>query len=339
MLAVDFLITRHGQTIEYSYEARSGRRLGIFGPSGAGKTTAIEVTAGLATPKSGSVTLDGRLLTQVGTSRTSVLLPPHERRIGLISQRPQLFPHLSVRENLLYGKGQRTLAPLLPMIERLELGPLLSARPSQLSGGEAQRVSIARTLGRSNQVLLLDEPFQGLDDRLRRELLLLLDDLLGALEIPVVLVAHELELVAQFADDLIVIENGRALGSGSLAALLREPATVAMAKILGYTTFVTIHGSSRIGVHPERVIAEADPTRGCVVPVTVLSTRDVGTGVRYRLRLGDQELVVTFADHRLDQDDQPRVTVLDPPVYGHDGRCLGRWSSTVAFAEDGGSNR
>ncbi|MGC9155318.1 MAG: ATP-binding cassette domain-containing protein [Ferrimicrobium sp.] len=330
MLAVDFAITRQEQTIAYSFEAQSGRILGIFGPSGAGKTTAVEIAAGLAIPTTGHVTLGGRVLTQLGSTDQRVLVAPHKRQIGLISQRPQLFPHLSVRDNLLYGKDQRALAPLMPMIERLELGPLLSARPRQLSGGEAQRVAIARTLGRSNQALLLDEPFQGLDDRLRQELLVLLDDLLSPLEIPIVVVAHELELVAQFADDLVVVEHGHALGSGALAALLREPSSVAMAKVLGYTSFVAIDEVSRIGVRPDRVIAQADPARGCVLPVSILSARDVGTGVRYRLQLADQELLVTFADNRLVEADQPSVTVVDPPVFGHDDRCLGRWSSTVA---------
>lgn len=339
MLAVDFAITRQEQTIAYSFEAQPGRKLGIFGPSGAGKTTAVEIAAGLAIPKTGRVTLGGRVLTQVGASGQHVVVAPHERQIGLISQRPLLFPHLSVRDNLLYGKGQHSLVPLLPMIERLELGSLLSALPHQLSGGEAQRVAIARTLGRSNQALLLDEPFQGLDDRLRQELLVLLDELLSPLEIPVVVVAHELELVAQFADDLVVVEHGRSLGSGALATLLREPSTVAMAKILGYTSFVAIDELSRIGVRPDRVVAQADPARGCVLPVSILSARDVGTGMRYRLRLADQELLVTFADNRLAESDQPSVTVLDPPVFGLDGRCLGRWSCTSSAGGYGRSDR
>jgi molybdate transport system ATP-binding protein len=335
MLSASFFIDRRGGGVELSFEVPAGRRLGIYGPSGAGKTTALDVVAGLAMPQYGQVLLAGRELTKVAAKDRVIFVPPHERQVGLISQRPMLFPHLSVRENLLYGKGVKPFDQLSPMIERLELMDLLASRPRQLSGGEAQRVSIARTLARENQTLLLDEPFQGLDDRLRGELLLLLDGLLASSQIPVVLVAHELELVSHFADDIIVIENGKALGYGEVPRMLREPPSVKLASILGFTNFVAIDSFRRIAIHPERMIAGSEPTRGYVVPVSILSTRDVGGGVLYRLKLANQLVVTSFVDDRLSRSEEPKVTILDPPVFGQDDECLGRWRFMASTIEDG----
>ncbi|KJE75319.1 ATP-binding cassette domain-containing protein [Ferrimicrobium acidiphilum] len=332
MLSADFLIDRRDGGVELSFCVPPGRRLGIFGPSGAGKTTALDVVAGLAIPRYGHVSLAGRPLTNVAKGRT-IFVPPNERQIGLIGQRPTLFPHLSVRENLLYGKGIKSFDLLVPMIERLELMDLLTSQPRQLSGGEVQRVSIARTLARENQALLLDEPFQGLDDRLRAELILLLDELLSSLQIPVVIVAHELELVSHFADDIIVVENGRALGFGEVPTLLKEPPSVRLASILGFTHFVPIDSLRRIGIHPARMLAGAEPTRGYVFPVSILSTRDVGGAVLYRLQLADQQLVVSFADDRLSHGGDPKVTVLDPPVFGKDDECQGSWLGMASTVE------
>jgi len=333
MLSANFLIDRREGNVELSFCVPPGRRLGIFGPSGAGKTTALDVVAGLAMPRHGDVSLAGRPLTKVTAEDRTIFVPPHERQVGLIRQRPTLFPHLSVRENLLYGKGVKSFELLAPMIERLELMDLLTSRPRQLSGGEAQRVSIARTLARENQALLLDEPFQGLDDRLRTELLLVLDELLSALQIPVVMVAHELELVSHFADDIIVVENGRALGFGEVRKLLKEPPSVKLASILGFTHFVAIDGLRRIGIHPDRMFAGAEPTRGYVFPVSILSTKDVGGGVLYRLKLADQQLVASFADDRLSHSEDPKVTVLDPPVFGQDDECQGIWRGMTSSVE------
>ncbi|MHB1734614.1 MAG: ATP-binding cassette domain-containing protein [Ferrimicrobium acidiphilum] len=334
MLSADFLIDRREGGVELSFCVPPGRRLGIFGPSGAGKTTALDVVAGLAMPRYGHVSLAGRPLTKVTKGRT-IFVPPNERQIGLIDQRPTLFPHLSVRENLLYGKGVKSFDLLVPMIERLELMDLLTSRPRQLSGGEAQRVSIARTLARENQALLLDEPFQGLDDRLRAQLILLLDELLNSLQIPVVIVAHELALVSHFADDISVVESGRALGFGEVPTLLKEPPSVKLASILGFTHFVPIDGLRRIGIHPDRMLAGAEPTRGYVFPVSILSTRDVGGGVLYRLKLADQQLVASFADDRLSHSEDPKVTVLDPPVFGQDDECQGSWLGMASTVEGG----
>ncbi|MEX6428904.1 MAG: ATP-binding cassette domain-containing protein [Ferrimicrobium sp.] len=329
VLEAEFWLERNASRVELSFAVQPGRRLGVFGPSGAGKSTALEVVAGLVLPVHGTVTLGDVVLTRVGEGARPVFVPPNERRVGLIGQRPMLFPHLSVRDNLMYARDATFATVVSPLIDRLELGSVLDARPRQLSGGQAQRVSIARTLARRNRALLLDEPFQGLDDRLRRELLDLLDDLLGSLAIPMVIVAHELELVAQFADDMLVVDNGRIVGAGEVRTLLKEPPTVAAAKLLGYTNFVPVDPVRTIGVRPDRIVAEALPLQGCVLPVAIQAMRDIGAGVRFRLRIGDQRLTVTLPDDRLAQRSEPQVTVLDPPIFNSDGALSGLWSSAA----------
>lgn len=335
MLSADFLIDRREESVALAFDVPAGRRLGIFGPSGAGKTTALNVVAGLAVPRHGRVLLEDRELTRVTAKDRMVFVPPHERQVGLIGQRPTLFPHLSVHKNLLYGRGVMAFDKIASMLERLELMDLLGSRPYQLSGGEAQRVSIARTLARENKALLLDEPFQGLDDRLRSELLLLLDELLASRHIPVVMVAHELGLVSQFADDIMVIEGGEALGFGELSRMLSEPPSVKLASILGFTNFIPIDDFRRIGIRPDRMIAGSEPERGYVVPVSILSMRELGGNVRYRLRMADQQIVASFTDDRLSHEKEPTVTILDPPVFGRDEKCLGRWRLLASTIEGG----
>ncbi|MCI2974461.1 MAG: ATP-binding cassette domain-containing protein [Ferrimicrobium sp.] len=339
MLEAEFLVRRPASRVALSLSVEPGRRLGIFGPSGAGKTTALEVLAGLVVPTSGSVRLGDVLLSDVGSHAPATFVPPNERCIGLIAQRPQLFPHLNVRRNVLYGKNVLPMEQVDALIERLELGSLLDERPSRLSGGQAQRVAIARTLARVNKALLLDEPFQGLDERLRRELLDLLDELLAPLMIPVVMVAHELELVALFADDLVVIADGQAVGAGSVQTLLREPPTISVASYVGYTNFFALDRATLIGVRPDRIVPEALPRAGYVASVSIRAMRDVGTGVRFRLQLHDQEVTVTFPDDRLATQADPQVTLLDPPVFTSDGVFVRRWIGSVIGRDDGRQGR
>ena len=141
---------------------RTGERLALFGPSGAGKTTVLEVIAGLVAPRRALVELNGRVLTS--TAPPAVAVPPWQRRVGLLRQDPGLFPHLSVRANLLYARSAAGRAGELDSLAgQLGIDGLLSAMPAQLSGGQRHRVALGRLLLAHCDALLLDEPFASLD--------------------------------------------------------------------------------------------------------------------------------------------------------------------------------
>ena len=218
MLEADVELDRREFRLSAAFAVRAGERLALFGPSGAGKTTILEIIAGLLPPARGTVALDGRVLTRTAAPRRQV--PPWQRRVGLLRQDPALFPHLSVRQNLGYaaraahgpeGTGRDEITRIA---ERLGIGGLLDDRPARLSGGQAHRVALGRLLASQCDALLLDEPYTGLDASLRRDLTDLVRDLVVARQVPSVLVAHELEAAQAFADQMAVLDSGTILQTG-----------------------------------------------------------------------------------------------------------------------------
>ncbi len=186
-------------------DASAGERVtAVFGPSGAGKTSLLEVVAGLRRPAAGRVVLNGRVLDDA-TSGTHV--PPRHRRVGYVPQDDTLFPHLSVAANLSYA---RTASPaaLARVADVLELGPLLGRRPARLSGGERRRVALGRALLASPEILLLDEPLTGLDAPLKERVLAHLARVRDAFRIPTLYVSHAPDEVLAIADEVLVLERG-----------------------------------------------------------------------------------------------------------------------------------
>ncbi|MDG2176950.1 MAG: molybdenum ABC transporter ATP-binding protein [Gammaproteobacteria bacterium] len=191
----------------------------IFGPSGSGKTTFLRAIAGLDHIPGAQI----RFQNQVWQDAEHFLLP-HQRPIGYVFQEPSLFPHLNVRDNLEYGLN-RTLASerrisLDDAVNLLDIGALLTRLPYTLSGGEQQRVAIARTLAVSPQLLLMDEPLSSLDNKLKQEILPYLESLHRELEIPVIYVSHATDEVARLADHLVILRKGEILGSGTVQDML-----------------------------------------------------------------------------------------------------------------------
>jgi molybdate transport system ATP-binding protein len=196
----------------------------LFGRSGSGKSTMISLIAGLKRPDRGHIRLDGQVLTDTASR---VFVPKHRRRIGLVFQDALLFPHLTVRQNLLFGRWFRPRVArgvsLDMVVATLGIAPLLQRWPAQLSGGERQRVALGRALLANPRLLLLDEPLASLDMPRRLEILPLIERLRDEFGIPMVYVSHAVEEVARLASTVVLLDGGRVTAVGAPADVLGAP--------------------------------------------------------------------------------------------------------------------
>jgi ABC-type sulfate/molybdate transport systems ATPase subunit len=323
VLEADVEVDRREFTLAVTLRVAPGERLALFGPSGAGKTTALEVIAGLVPPRHGRVVLGGRTLTQTSAPRAAV--PPWQRRVGLLRQDPALFPHLTVRQNLEYGAGSRPdPARTKRIAAELGIEGLLAARPAGLSGGQAHRVALGRLLLARCETLLLDEPYTGLDAGLRRVLTSLVRTLAADRDIPVVLVAHELAEAQAFADRLAVLDAGRLIQDGASDEVVRWPASRRVAELVGYLGFLPYPagGTGAVaGVHPERVVPGARDGQGLVLSGQVRASHPAGAGWEAALAVGPDVIWCRLPEA---PGAEATVTVLDPPCFGADGMLLPR---------------
>jgi molybdate transport system ATP-binding protein len=191
---------------------------GIFGSSGSGKTTLLDCIAGLRKAEPGSTVRWGDTLWQSDTE----FLPTWQRQVGVVFQDGRLFPHLNVRQNLVYAtqrrrSGDASIPDWGNVIEWLQLQQLLNRSPDTLSAGQRQRVAIARALLSSPQLLLLDEPMANLDRTARAQCIDCLQRVRSELDIPMLYVSHDIQELAQLADDLLVLENGRIVEQGAFS--------------------------------------------------------------------------------------------------------------------------
>lgn len=209
-------------TLDAAFDAPPGVTV-LFGRSGAGKTTVVQAVAGLLRPSHGRITADGTVLTDTGAG---VFLPAHRRRIGYVFQDARLFPHLTVRQNLLYGRWfapRRDGASIERVIAMLEIGPLLARRPGGLSGGERQRVALGRAILSEPRLLLMDEPLAALDEARKAEILPYLERLRDEVRLPILYVSHSVAEVARLATTVVVMDAGRVTAAGPAAAILADP--------------------------------------------------------------------------------------------------------------------
>ncbi|WP_119458482.1 molybdenum ABC transporter ATP-binding protein [Rhodospirillaceae bacterium SYSU D60014] len=201
--------------LDVAFEAPTGGIVALFGKSGAGKTSLVSMLAGLLKPTQGRITLDGMVLFD---SAAGVDLPPERRRLGYVFQEGRLFPHLTVRGNLLYGfrraPADERLIQLDKVVELLGIAPLLDRRPAGLSGGEKQRVAIGRALLANPRLLLMDEPLASLDASRKEEILPFIEQLRDELRLPIVYVSHDMSEIVRLADTLVLMSEGRVAAVG-----------------------------------------------------------------------------------------------------------------------------
>lgn len=194
--------------------------VGIFGPSGSGKSSLLKLLAGIEHPDEGQIIIHGR---EFYNRSSKINVPVRKRKMGLVFQEGRLFPHMSIRKNLLYGYNSTSSINFQEVVGLLEIGHLLDKKPDQCSGGEKQRVAIGRMLLSSPQVLMLDEPFSALDQRLRRNIIPYLIRIHEKYSLPIWVVSHDIGDLLMLTNQLMVLDQGRLLGSGNYLDLLFDP--------------------------------------------------------------------------------------------------------------------
>ncbi len=273
-----------GFILDATFRAPSGVTV-LFGRSGSGKSTIANGVAGLLQPDAGRVTVAGRTL--LDTAR-GVNLPPHKRRIGYVFQEGRLFPHLSVRQNLLFGRrfAPRDAAREDPekIIAMLGIGALLDRRPGALSGGEKQRVAIGRALLSAPDLIIADEPLAALDDARKAEILPYFERLRDEVAVPVLYVSHSAAEVARLATTVIALEAGRVIAQGDAADILGDPGITP----LGAREAGALIAATVVAHHADG-LTELD-AGGCALFLPRLPQRP---GARVRLRIAAHDVILS----------------------------------------------
>lgn len=228
--------------LDINFRCARGRTLALIGPSGAGKTTILRSIAGLYRPASARIVCRGTVWTDTSSG---LHVPAHQRRIGMVFQSYALFPHMSAQTNVEIALTHLPVAQRAEaarqLLLRVGLGKpgdgatptrIAARRPSALSGGEQQRIALARALAREPDVLLLDEPFSAIDRRTRRRLRADLAALRAQLQAPIILVTHDVDEALTLADEVVIIEHGAMLQHGPTAHVQSAPASDAVRAIL-----------------------------------------------------------------------------------------------------------
>ena len=240
---------------DVSLDVNQGEILALVGPSGCGKTTLLRLIAGLETPDSGAIELDGNPVAARG-----FFVPPEKRGVGFVFQDYALFPHMSVAENIAYGLHKSTEGRARRIDELLELvglGSLRDRRPHELSGGERQRVALARALAPAPKILLMDEPFSNLDPNLSARLQQEVREILHKAGITVIFVTHDQEAALSMGDVVAVMENGRIQQTGAPDEAFHQPVSRFVAGFLGDVDFIPATLGART-THVDTEMGEAE---------------------------------------------------------------------------------
>ncbi|GAB7071215.1 ATP-binding cassette domain-containing protein [Mycobacterium hodleri] len=311
MSSVRVQATVEQRGVEFDLTLEHGKVLAVLGPNGAGKSTLLLLIAGLLRPDDGRITLGERVLTD---TNTGIFVPAHDRGVAMLSQQALLFPHMTVAANVAFAprcKGHSrsdSRATARRWLEAVDADALADRRPAQLSGGQAQRVAVARALAAEPHVLLLDEPMAALDVTAAPALRRLLRDILRDENRTAVIVTHDLLDALAIADEVLVVDGGRIVESGPVRQVLSSPRSDFAARIAGVNLITGVISEPGIlqTVSAESISGVGDPPPGTaavalfrptavavhrtaphgsprnVIPVTVSEMDLHGTTVRIR---------------------------------------------------------
>ncbi|MEP2639859.1 molybdenum ABC transporter ATP-binding protein [Roseobacter sp.] len=303
MLSVSVQHRFRGFDLDVAFDAPAGVTV-LFGRSGAGKSTLINAVAGLLRPDAGRISSDDTVLldTQTGTN-----LPPHARRVGYIFQDARLFPHMTVRQNLAYGRwfAPKSAHPadMGKIVEMLGIGPLLGRRPDGLSGGEKQRVAIGRALLSRPQIILADEPLAALDAQRKADILPYFERLRDDLAVPMLYVSHATAEVARIATTVVALEAGRVVRQGAARDVLSDPAVTPLgARAAGALLEARVHAHHDDGL--STLISQGVPL---VLPRV---TQTPGSPLRVWIEAQDV-MLATQRPHAISALNVLKVTVKD----------------------------
>lgn len=311
--------------VDVAFDVADGETVALLGPNGAGKSTTLAALGGLLRPDAGRIVLDDEVLTSCGPGRPTRWVAPHARRTALLAQDPLLFPHLTVLENVAFGPrstgaGRRAArAAAEYWLAEVDAGELAQRRPAQLSGGQAQRVAVARALAAGPRLLLLDEPMAALDVAVAPALRALFRRVLA--DRTTVIVTHHVLDALLLADRVVVLDGGRVVEQGPTSEVLSRPRSAFAARFAGLNLVagqatpdgvrrpdgLVLHGHSgdpapgdgaaAVAVfRPSAVAVHREPPGGSprnVLPVVVSELEPLGDVVR--VRAGDLAADVTMA--------------------------------------------
>lgn len=289
-----------------SFGIERGRLVALLGPSGSGKTTLLRMIAGLETPNSGDIYIDGRRVNDISASR---------RGIGFVFQSYALFRYMTVYDNVAFGLELQKVPKneikkrVMELLEITGLSGMEKRYPNQLSGGQRQRVAFARALAPNPQVLLLDEPFAAIDAKVRTELRLWLRQMVTKLGITSIFVTHDQDEAVEVADEIIITNHGRIEQMGTPAEIYKSPDTPFVAQFIGRTNeisdYYTLNGFDRID----------NAVKAVVRPEFVQISK-----------FGKLERFMSAAEEGIVEDVVFRGNRLDVTIDIHGIRIIGEWS-------------
>lgn len=289
MIQIDVRLTRStGFRVETRFSTPDQGVCALFGRSGCGKTTLIQMVAGAIRPDQGHI---GVGETTFFDADKGIDLPMEKRRVGYVFQDARLFPHMSVATNLDYGArraGPHRPIAFAAVVEMLGIGHLLKRRPHTLSGGERQRVAIGRALLSQPRLLLMDEPLASLDEHRKAEILPYLERLRDDLRLPILYVSHSLDEVLRLADTMVAMAEGRALACGPVAQVMSHPD---LAPVVGRFDFGAILDCTVVRHDPALALSTLAFADGCVRVPRV--DQPPGAAVRARIRARDVALALS----------------------------------------------
>jgi len=271
---------------------------GVFGPSGAGKTTLFNLLSGVDTPKKGIIKLDSETLVDIDNNH---ITQGKNRNIGYVFQENHLFPHLSVKKNLLYSKPyikqKKQYISFNDVVNLLDISAILNKKPRQLSGGERQRVAIGRTLLSQPRLLLLDEPFSNVDCSKRKQIISYLLKINNHFKIPMVIISHHLEDILKLTRKIVIIENGKSTAAGDIFTIIRngeKPELVRTKKLqntfkVSYHSFSKNNNTYKVLLNNESEIEISNHSK--------LLSKSIKKGTRIQLSLRPIDIALSLEKH------------------------------------------